>query len=711
MQSLQVGDIQVSYQKVGQGPLLVLLHGWANTWEAWMPIVPELADNFTLIIPDLPGFGQSVGPDDGWSTHQYTLWLQTFLRLLLKEHPRKSLFLAGHSFGGKIAALYASLDLAPHVDKLVLIDASGIPGKLTSKQRVLKLMSLATPPFLKHTVKQALRSRIYKTFDADSDYLNANTAQKNTLRKVLPENLKTDLPRIETPTLILWGRNDPATPLSAGKLFHTLIPASELKLFDAEHFPHHQHPEQAANTIISFLSKETSPISPKSKITEVKTTVKPIQSLVTQLAILQQAEYEWPRFQDWLAHQTGTAQIEPKKWTPKLKVLQRLISITTPIFGQLLSLWFWNGVIKIPQRMYFSLVITLARLKLRFFQLRGLTVVAIAGSYAKTSTKYIMQHVFSSLMPTVMTPENINTPYGIARVILSELKSSHRLFLAELGEYYPGDIAHLTKFLNPNYKVLTPVGFAHLERFRTQKRLEKGLLELITTGRQVLTFVDEQNESLFTKHQISGLVTLYGERNIDDVSVTRAGTEFNVQLPETTRVFIPLLGIHNAINTLPSFLLTSQLGIETKIIVGKLRTLPHIPHRLEPTLLEHNIFLLDNGYNSNPGSAKESLQVLGKIEGSQKIVITPGFVEMGEDQESANMALGEQLASVCDFVGIVTGANEAALMAGLTKSKFKSNHIVTGTSEMEIMGKLQPHIKPNAVILFENSLTEVYKTI
>ena len=79
MLSVQVGGLTTKYEKIGAGPLFVLLHGWANNWEAWLPIVPALADRFTLIIPDLPGFGGSEGPQNGWTTLEFAHWLSGFL--------------------------------------------------------------------------------------------------------------------------------------------------------------------------------------------------------------------------------------------------------------------------------------------------------------------------------------------------------------------------------------------------------------------------------------------------------------------------------------------------------------------------------------------------------------------------------------------------------------------------------------------------------
>src|SRR5258708_29470273 len=260
MQSVQVGGFTTTYEKIGTGPLLVLLHGWANTWEAWLPIVPPLADHFTLIIPNLPGFGDSEGPQDGWSTYQYAVWLSEFLSTIQKIYPNRHLFVAGHSFGGKMASLYEAAHFSPHIDRLVLIDASGIPVKLTPKQRTIKLAARVTPSSVKTAVSGKLRTGAYTAFGASGDYLRASAAQQKTLRKILSEDLTNDLSKIETPTLLIWGDHDTETPRSAGNIFHKQISRSALNIYESGHFPHHYHAVRVASDITHFLQRRHDPI-------------------------------------------------------------------------------------------------------------------------------------------------------------------------------------------------------------------------------------------------------------------------------------------------------------------------------------------------------------------------------------------------------------------------------------------------------------------
>jgi UDP-N-acetylmuramoyl-tripeptide--D-alanyl-D-alanine ligase len=408
-------------------------------------------------------------------------------------------------------------------------------------------------------------------------------------------------------------------------------------------------------------------------------------SLETQLAILQQCEYEWDRFDQWMAsHRHSDEHVKPKKWTLKLKLLRFLAPILS-LRGALLLL-------EVPKQLVISLLVALATIKLRWLQFRGLQVIAIAGSYGKTSTKYIANHVLTGSKKVLMTPENINTPIGIARVILYKLHSSHQIFLAELGEYYVGDIRALTLFLSPDFKILTPVGYAHLERFGSEENLKKGLMELVTTQPQKgKSFVHGAD---------------YRSEDLHDVQISRAGTEF---VFSGSSYFIPLYGRHNALNCLPTLWLAKELGIEGSLVRERLSSLPFVPHRLEPTQLEHNILLLDNGYNANPASTKETLSVLSEMEGSQKIVCTPGYIELGPSQEKENEQLGVEIAKIADLCIIIDGVNSAAILRGLEKAKFPDDHIIRAKGEQEGMELLTKQVKPSAIILFENSIPELYK--
>ncbi|HSW89902.1 MAG TPA: UDP-N-acetylmuramoyl-tripeptide--D-alanyl-D-alanine ligase [Patescibacteria group bacterium] len=401
-----------------------------------------------------------------------------------------------------------------------------------------------------------------------------------------------------------------------------------------------------------------------------------IPPLTSQLAVLQQSEYEWDKFMEWkAAHKNDKAVVEPKAWTIKLKFL-KLWSVLFPLRAGVL-------LIAIPQALFQNIVILLASIKLRVLQKRGLRVIAIAGSYAKTSTKNILAHILKPQYAVRVTPGNINTLFGIAREILS-LSSRDQIFIAELGEYNPGDLAKFVRLLSPQYKILTNIGVAHLERFKTKTALEA----------EFHSFAAESTAN----YQMS------------NVHVSRSGTEADVDIDgEEVHVFVPLLGKHNIENAASCMKLATKFGITLAQSATALQSLPYVQYRMEPMLLENNVLVINNGYNSNPDSAQRALEVLHEIDGTQKVIITPGFVELGSISQEANTEFGKQIAKVADIVVLMRGANQDDIRLGLNQTHFKNTNVYEADTESEAMEKIKEKIKPGAVILFENSLMEIYK--
>ncbi|HLZ07165.1 MAG TPA: Mur ligase family protein, partial [Chloroflexota bacterium] len=107
------------------------------------------------------------------------------------------------------------------------------------------------------------------------------------------------------------------------------------------------------------------------------------------------------------------------------------------------------------------------------------TVVGVAGSYGKTSTKAILAQLLETSFNTLATPRSFNTLMGLCRVIREQLRPSHRFFIAELGAYERGEIRALCGLVHPTIGVLTSVGPEHLERFGTMANVVEGEGELI----------------------------------------------------------------------------------------------------------------------------------------------------------------------------------------------------------------------------------------
>ncbi len=429
--------------------------------------------------------------------------------------------------------------------------------------------------------------------------------------------------------------------------------------------------------------------------------------LITRLAILQQGEYEWRQYLEWRStHTDYTDEIQPKQLTLKLQILKAFARIFSALIGIDAALHLGIQLLSFPQAFITWMIISVARIKLRYLQQRGLYVVAVCGSYAKTSTKHILHHVLATSFPTHMTPGNINRSIGIAREILFQLNPTHKVFIVEMGEYDRGDIQQMTQFVHPSAVIITPITIAHLERFSNADEIETEIFDAARYSKAHV-FVHERNEESLA-HQKIKEAELYSPSFLDNVHVSRAGTEFQVKGIDG-EFFIPLFGRHNAENTLPAILLGQKMGMTVEQIKTALSSLPFVPHRLEPTLLENNILLLDNGYNANPQSSKETLAVLKQLEGSVKIVCTPGFVELGSKQEEENEKLGERIAKVADVCLIMKGVNTDSLRKGLRRGGMKEDDIYEAANEIEGMNLISSRFAPSSIVLFENSIPQLYQ--
>lgn len=438
----------------------------------------------------------------------------------------------------------------------------------------------------------------------------------------------------------------------------------------------------------------------------------------TLLAILQQSEYDPHYFIRWWRdhHREENLEIIPKKWTTKLRLIDQIgrVFFWLPDHEQLLLTTWLLSPLDWLVRMGWLLV---AKLKLLWLKKKGLKVIAFAGSYGKTSTKKIALHVFNGQTKAIATPKSINTPMGIAKFIMDHLTSESRVFLVELGEYYRGDVATLTRFVTPDFGVVTPAGRQHLERMHSLGTIAQTILELAEYFHyQPSRVIIHESLVPYLPAGLNEVPLTYGvlpasDYTVNHVQVSWAGTEAHVRLTKTStpvQAFTPLFGGHQLVNSLPALWLTQMMGLDQASAVRQLGSTPYVPHRHQPLFTEGNILILDNGYNSNPDSATISLELLKNLTASNRIVITPGFVELGDQSTTLHEQFGKQLAQVVDYLGLIESTGAKAIEKGFLQAGGKANQITFSPDQTTAVESLKAYFKPQTIILFENNLPEVY---
>ena len=251
--SITYNGIRLHYTLAGAGQPLFLLHGWGCNAETFKGARQFLEQHFLVVAVDFAGFGQSEEPREVWGVEEYTRSVEA----IAKEEQIESPILIGHSFGGRVSIVFASRN---KTHKVILVDAAGVkPHRSLSYYR-----KVYTFKAMKHLSRLLLgRERAEKIIEqrraqaGSSDYSNASPMMRAILSKVVNEDLCHLMPKITAPTLLFWGENDTATPLSDAKKMESLIPdAGLVTVAGAGHFSFLENPLLFERVLESFLSKE-----------------------------------------------------------------------------------------------------------------------------------------------------------------------------------------------------------------------------------------------------------------------------------------------------------------------------------------------------------------------------------------------------------------------------------------------------------------------
>jgi len=251
---LSIDNLKINYKIAGQGPAILILHGWGGSSDSWVEVQDILAKKgYRVVVPDFSGFGKSITPPEPWGIKEYVEIILKFAEKLAIN----KFFLLGHSFGGRIAIRFAH-NFPEKVDKLILCDSAGIKPKPGLKTTIVFILvkignAILTPKYLVR-FKDFIRSIIY-SFLRKRDYVKANEMMRRVMKKVLNEDLSPDLLEIKNKTLIVWGEKDKMVPLKYAYVFKEKISNSRLKIIPkVGHSPHLEEPEKLSDIVFKFLT-------------------------------------------------------------------------------------------------------------------------------------------------------------------------------------------------------------------------------------------------------------------------------------------------------------------------------------------------------------------------------------------------------------------------------------------------------------------------
>jgi pimeloyl-ACP methyl ester carboxylesterase len=208
---------------------ILIIHGWGRGAERWQKTAEKLSEaGFSVLLPDLPGFGQAPPPSEPWGVSEYA----DFLATLLTAKGVKKTVVIGHSFGGQLAVALA-FSHPELVEKIILVSPAIIRTR-SLKSRGCALLAKLTKPVLQTILSaesfkqwQQLAYRLL----ASPDYFQAKGVMKETLKKVIAADLSSKLNSLSCPLLIIWGDKDRQISLRQLGRLKSLKPEMEIKVF------------------------------------------------------------------------------------------------------------------------------------------------------------------------------------------------------------------------------------------------------------------------------------------------------------------------------------------------------------------------------------------------------------------------------------------------------------------------------------------------
>ncbi len=332
------------------------------------------------------------------------------------------------------------------------------------------------------------------------------------------------------------------------------------------------------------------------------------------------------------------------------------------------------------------------------------TVVAITGSYGKTSTKGYVTHLLQAQFSVVPSPASFNNLLGLSRAVNDKLTPGTEVFVAEMGVYQPGEIRELSESFPPDIAAITVIGEAHLERMRNRETIFAAKAEITEKAKTVVLPIDDP--------MLAELADLCQRLGKTVVRVSATGAEADVSVnPESgtlatqgQTVPVTVSGVGHAVNIAVAAGIAFALNMPVAAYADRLNSLPGAAHRAEMHTSPSGAVIVDDTYNSNPVGAHRALDGARKLaaeRGGRLVVVTPGMIELGDVQFERNRDFAAAIREAQADLFVVGYTNRAALRAGFPDATLAATRTAAMAEAFQRAGS-------SGVILVENDLPDHY---
>jgi pimeloyl-ACP methyl ester carboxylesterase len=259
---------RVRFVEAGSGPPVLLVHGYLWSRHVWDDVLPLLARRFRVIVPDLPGFGDSEKPPPARYAYGFDAFSESLVDLVAALGLGR-VSVCGHSMGGAIALTLAA-NHPDMVDKLILVDPSIYPSPSDAMTRVATIPVLGPIVFKQIYGRAMFRkffrenvyaseaavpgARIEQLFDTFNGPAAREAAYATMLATLDTRGLVASVPRVTAPTLVAWGRGDRSVPVAHGRRLARELRRARFEVFECGHSPAEECPDAFADVTTAFLA-------------------------------------------------------------------------------------------------------------------------------------------------------------------------------------------------------------------------------------------------------------------------------------------------------------------------------------------------------------------------------------------------------------------------------------------------------------------------
>ncbi|HEY6635271.1 MAG TPA: Mur ligase family protein, partial [Acidimicrobiia bacterium] len=322
----------------------------------------------------------------------------------------------------------------------------------------------------------------------------------------------------------------------------------------------------------------------------------------------------------------------------------------------------------------------------------GPDVVAITGSYGKTTTKNYVAHLIGGSRRVVASPASFNNRMGLARAINENLTPGTEVFVAEMGTYGKGEIAELCGWVRPKVAAIVAIGPVHLERFKTLEAIVAAKSEILDGAEVGVICVD---------HPL--LRELAAERS-ESMRIVEVSTEGGIVVDGQMVMAVPEDVF--AANLAVALGVCLALSVDIPSVLERANDLPRAEHRQTVMESSSGFVVIDDTFNSNPAGARSALATLAREgSGGKTAVITPGMVELGKVQDEENQRFAAAAAEIADHFVIVGRTNRKALTTGSANRKAS---VTVVDSREDAVAWARAHLVAGDAVLYENDLPDHY---